>query len=78
MRKNKVFNAEEIAPELSMHISNDDDCPGVEEPLEAVVVFPDSTLDELKFYSGLSGVKFEKAMEWLIRGGLVYEEKINH
>ena len=78
MKKKKIFNAEDIASKLAMHISNDGDCPGIEELLETVLTFPNSNLDELKFYSGLSEAKFEKAMSWLIQGGLIYEGKISH
>lgn len=77
MKKKKIFNADDIAPEMAIHISNDDDCHGIEELLEAVVVFPDSTLAELKLYSGLSKIKFKKAMSWLKQSGLVYEGKLN-
>lgn len=77
MKKKKLFNYDAIASKLGISISNGD-CPGVEELFEAVVVFPDLTLDEiLRYYSGLSESKFKKAMSWLEQKKIVSKGKLN-
>jgi hypothetical protein len=77
MKKTKTFYKKYIAPNLTIRISNDD-CPGVEEALEAVIVFPDTTIDDvLQLYSGLPSAKFKKAMNWLRQNKVVRRGKLN-
>jgi len=77
MKMKKIFNTEAIASKLAIRISNDD-CPGVEEVFEAVVLYPDSTAGEvLRFYSGLSESEFKRAMNWLKQKKVVRGKKLN-